>query len=444
MTPPTFKDFFKSFYYINTYVPPVDLSEQELSQYMLESEDSKTAKIAQQLISNPEVQPILSEPLSYEFEKIEEKNKCLIEKGFNLLGNKSIGTTTGVQKIPFYSVVEHEALAGWVIKSGAKRVSKDQLVPALWNDKNEVIFFAEEESILRIEMANRIAEVARKANIKVIVPKQKLVAYANLAGVDEVVRKYCVVCEKINILSAEETIQAIKGMNAQQQIELAKKISTLIQNAGLADASFENIRLTPEGELAFPDTEPAGLMAVKKNGIWSKFFGAKGASVEKCARIGLFTLMNQALATAFDTAERGVKPGLEAFYKQLKDDYEKISTPKLSKWKIALSVMSLGLIPLINTIVALTKTKLTEQICDDLQLIDSCYERVIKIHHKKLKGRISSNDQKEQLLEKHGNYNTKHEEATGDATELRAPLRRKFFAYIEGVPYIARPVKEKA
>ena len=72
---PTFSDFFKSFYYSNTYVSPVDLSEQGIAKHLLASEDSETANQVQQLISDSEVQRVFSEPLSYDPEKIEENNE---------------------------------------------------------------------------------------------------------------------------------------------------------------------------------------------------------------------------------------------------------------------------------------------------------------------------------------------------------------------------------
>lgn len=433
MLTPTFSNIFNSFYYSNTYVPSVDLSEQGLSMHLLESEDKQTAIKVRQLISDPEVQSVLSEPLSYEPEKIEEKNKILVRHGFKLLSSKPILGAGVQQKIPFYSVIEHDELAGWVIKSGATRVPKDQLIIGPMNDKNEMAFFTEEESILRIEMANRVAKVAYEANIDVVLPKKKLVSYANLGGITEANRKYCIVCKKINILNVEETVQAIKNMDAEHQKEVARKISTIVLKAGLVDASFDNIRLTPEGKLAFIDTEPAGLMVSKKTGLWNKLFGAKGASVEKCARIGLFNLMHQTSkatrGTAGESDGMNVEPGLETFREQVKNDYERISTPKLSKWKIALSVVSIGLIPLINVIVALVMTKLTKRTFEKLQEMDS--NHLVKVQN--------YIQEKCQVIALGGQFGLmqelKKEKFAIDYPKLRAPLAKQFFAYTEGVPY---------
>lgn len=414
---PTFSNFFKSFYYSNTYLPSVDLSDKGLTKHLLATENQEDASTAQRLISNPEVQAVLSEPLTYDLaEAVPEKNAILQKHGFKLLSSKP-NLQTG-QKVPFYSVIEHDELQGWIIKSGATRVPKGQLLIGPLNDKNEMAFFTDEESLLRIEMANRIRKIAQEANIDVVLPKKKLITYANLDGVTEPNRKYCVVCEKINILSVDATVQAIKDMDAEHQREIAKKISTIVQKAGLVDASFDNIRLTPDGKLAFIDTEPAGLMVAKKPGLWNKFFGPKGASVEKCARIGLFTLMHQTpKATRGTGITADVEPGLETFREQVKSDYEKASTPKLSKWKIALSVVSIGLIPLINAVVALVKTKLTKRTFEKLQSIDTTFQT------QALSLGLKPPAEQKRLVKEY--------------QEKRTPFAKQFFAYIEDVPYTA-------
>jgi hypothetical protein len=406
---PSVSDFFKSFYYANTYVPPVDLSEQALSKHLLASEDAKTAKIAQNLISIPGVQSVLSEPLSYDPTEISAKNDVLTDAGFTLLSTKPVLDALGGQTLtPFYSVIEHQRLPGWIIKSGAIRVAKDEFIQGNSNDKAEMAFFTEEESLLRIEMANRIAKVAKKSGIDVVLPKKKLVTYENVDSVTEVTRKYCVVCEKIDILSVDETVLTIKRMDNEQQTEVAQKISTIIQKAGLVDASFHNIRLTKEGKLAFIDTEPAGLMVAKHT-------GAKGASVEKCARIGLFTLMHQTskgqrgTATSPDDQQK-VDLGLEAFRAQVEHDYKKACTPKLSRWKITLSVLSVGLIPLVNIIIAIVKVFLCALIAVKLQIETATFNQAVQ----------DPLSDKERLMKEY--------------QKNRALSIKKYYTYLEGVP----------
>lgn len=417
----TFFDFFKSLYYSNTYVPSVDLSDQGVSSYLLRDENPKAAETAQRLISDPEVQHVLSEPLTYDFTAIFERNAILIRRGFRLLSSKT-NLQTGKQ-IPFYSVIEHDELRGWIIKSGATRVSQGQFLPGPMDDRKEMAFFTDEESLLRIAMANRIQRIAQEAHIAVVLPKKKLVPYANLDGVTDPNKKYCVVCEKINILSVEDTVQAIKSMDAEHQRDIAKKISTIVQKAGLVDASFDNIRLTPDGKLAFIDTEPAGLMVTKKPGLWNKLFGPKGASVEKCARIGLFTLMYQTSKFFWGTQRRDgsdrmeCEPGLQVFRTEVQTRYEKASTPKLSKWKIVLSVVSIGLIPLINAIIALAKAKLTKQTFEKLQAIDGVFQSQIDVL-----GQLPLAE-RERLVKEY--------------QEKRTPIVKQFFTCTEGVPYIS-------
>lgn len=446
---PTFSDFFKSFYYSNTYLPSVDLGDKGLTKHLLATENQEDAITAQRLISNPEVQTVLSEPLTYDLtEAIPEKNAILQRHGFKLLSSKPDLQTGRI--VPFYSVIEHDELQDWVIKSGATRIPKDQLLIGPSNDRNEMAFFTEEESLLRIEMANRVKKIALEANMDVVLPKKKLVVYSNVNGATEPSRKYCIVCEKINILSVKDTVQAIKEMDAEHQREIAKKISTIVQKAGLADASFNNIRLMPDGKLAFIDTEPAGLMVAKKPSLCNKLFNPKGASVEKCARIGLFALMTQATKAGRGTAAnplldgQSIEAGLEEFHKQVKSDYEKTAAPKLSKWKMTFSVLSLGLIPLVNTIVALVKTKLTKKAYAKLQAMDTAHaERVQKYIREKVPE--ASNSFGLIPPQKQHEVQRKLEEATRtlakedfviDYQKKRTRITKQFFAYTEGVLYI--------
>ena len=130
---PRFLDFFKSCYYSNTYIPPVDLSDEKLSEQMFGDKDQNIATKAQQLISTQEVQGVLSSPLNYDPDEVKKKNAILEKHGFKLLSSKQILKPGGVmERIPFYSVVEHDQLPGWVIKSGATRIPKDQpLIPPM-------------------------------------------------------------------------------------------------------------------------------------------------------------------------------------------------------------------------------------------------------------------------------------------------------------------------
>jgi len=402
---PTFSDFFASLYYENTYLPPVDLTEQEVAKQLLEAEDREAAALIQNLLGEEQVQKIFSQPLTYSLEEIRANRRILTRKGFTLLSKKTDLQTH--ETIEFYSVLEHPRAPNWIIKTGAIRTPKGEFLFGPKNDRGEQAYFTEEDSLLRVAMAQRIAKVADDARIKVLLPKKKFVAYTHAT---EPTSKYCVVCEKIStLLTAEETEEEIKKKSREEQKALAKKISTIIKNGGIVDASFNNIRLTAKGEIAFIDTEPAGLLLVSKPGLWNKFCGVRGASVEKCARIGLFTLLAKSSLEQGSSDifyEQNAKEGLEGFHEQLKQEYEKIATPKLSQWKIALSILSLGSIFLINAIIALVKARLTAQI----------YTKIQKIN------REFKNDKK-QGIDRAEEYKTKC-----------IPLYKKYYAYVEGVP----------
>lgn len=414
---PKFGDFFKSFYYANTYVPPVDLSEEALSKDLLSNEDNETALKAQKLISIPEVQAVLSSPLTYNIDEILDNNDVLIDHGFNLLSYKPYRKGGKHHEVPFYSVTEHDDLQGWIIKSGAVRSPEDKVLNGPSNDLNEMAFFNKDDSILRIEMAKRIKQVAQEANIEVVIPKKKLVTYANANDITDINRKYCILCEKLDVLSPSETIEAIGKLDPERQRDLARNLSTIIQKAGYLDASFHNIRLNNEGKLAFIDTEPAGLMTAKKPGLKNYILNPRGASVEKCARIGLYALLHQSSKVIKENGQKRIvpAPGLEAFHEQIGSDYDRLSNPELSKWKMGLSICSAGLIPAINAVAALAFTKWTKETHASLTSVDDNF----KVQSKELSAKPTE----------------EYEQAVADYRAKRTPLAKKYYAYIEGTPF---------
>ncbi len=353
----SFSNFFNSFYASNTYIAPVDLSEKSLSDDLLEKKYPETAAIAQRLISIPEVQKTLLEPFSLNksFE-IPEKNAILEKNRFTLLNTQICNYNC--QQIPVYNVIEHPDLSGWIIKAGVRIAANDHFWFKSNNDKGERAIYTKEEGLLRIPMANRIAKTAEEAKIEIVIPKKGLVQYLKIDKATDETQKYCIVCEKIEILTYDETLQIIKKMDSKKQKEMANKISTIVKKAGIVDASFHNIRLTPAGKIAFIDTEPVGLMVAKKNNY------KKGISIEKCARIGLFILMNEAS-----------DPACKDFRDEVEAEYKNAIVPKLSKWKIVFSILSLGLLPAIYAIVALVKMQLTKNAIKKLKTIDQQYSR---------------------------------------------------------------------
>lgn len=417
---PSLSDVFKSYYHQTTYLKPVDLSKQALSKHLFSHVNPDLAHIAQTLISQPDVQTILSEPLSYDRDEILKNNKVLQSYGFKLLGSKPYGNCGAFQKIIFYSVIEHQKLPGWIIKAGAVRVSKDYMIVSRPNRQNEIPIFQEEESILRIKMAKRLKKMARQMQIDVIIPQKKLISYANADLNKEVTKKYCVICEKIDVLNSVLTIEKISKLTADEQRILALNLSRLIQITGLVDASFDNIRLTTDGRLAILDTEPAGLMCAKKEGIWNYFFGDKGSSLEKCARLGMFTLLRQTLnfpcSPDIDWNKKSIaKKGLKVFHCEIKNEYEKLSQISYSRTKIILSIASLGLIAIAHSFLAHFTVCYLQSKRKKISLIDENYRR--------------------EVYQLQGHCTEKQEQVKKKYDVLKAPFLRQFYRWIEGIPF---------
>lgn len=324
---PSIFDYFRSFYYNNTYVDVVDINK-NLSNYSCS--DQGVREKAKKIFSKSAVREAFSSPLSYSREEIEKKNSIFTKAGFQLLGSKSFSSG---EEIPYYSVLTHPDLPEWVLKSGGARAPADAPMKGPSNDYNETTHYTQFESLLRLPMNERIRQVAQEEKIPVIVPKEYLVEHPGNED-KELTHRYFVISERIDVLSVDETIQAIHAMSSKEQIELANKISTLIEKIGYCDASFDNIRLSKKGhQIVFLDTEPGGLY---QN-------GERGYSIEKCARIGLYRLR-----------EFSKGAGLEGFAKAVDGRYQSALSQK-SIWRIVLSIVC-PLIPLVLLVISIYKT----------------------------------------------------------------------------------------
>lgn len=402
---PTFFDYFKSFYYVNTYLPPVDLSEQSLSKYLMENENPEVARTAQRLFSNPEVQKAFSTPISYDRTTREHKSKILENHGFKTLN-------------PSKTVVEHSDLPGWVIKSGANPFSKDLFIRGPMNDKKEAAFPTPDDNLLRFTMAERFASIAKEENLTLVIPKKRLVAYPNTKGVTDITRKYFTLSEKLDILSVKETGDKIGQLKDEEQRELAKKISRFIQKSGWVDPAPRNLRFTPDGKLAIVDTEPFSLLRAKRS-LFDTSVLSPTASVEKCARVGLFTLI-EAISKKNPNQkalEEPILPNIATFHKQLKSEYEKISIPQLSYGKMVLSILSLGILPLAQAIISFSTVKFIEKTQAEAQ-------KEIKTHKEKCNAYYDECDRKLETMD----FVKEHQKLM--FSKLNPMLRS-----LEGVPY---------
>ncbi len=417
-------DFFKSFYYTNTYLPPVDLSNEAIEQDLLSTTNPEVAEKAQELISQDEVQEILSAPFTYDPAEFKTRGETLKRHNFKLLSLKPAlenGVVKGLH--PYYSVVEHNDLPGWIIKAGGTRVKNDDFIAGPMNNRNEIGFFTEEDGLLRIAMAKRMRETAAKINFELIIPEKKFVSYKNSETITNPMEKYCVVCEKLDLYSQEETIEEFKKMTPDVQRETAKKICQFIKESGFTDASLHNIRLTKEGKkFAIVDTEPSGLLV--SNQISSR--GKHPSSVEKCARIGLFALLASSSKPENRTRHVGpiqvntvtYKPakGLEPFYNQVKEEYTTACSPKLDKWKIGLSI-AIPVIPAVLLVVSIAKSIFAFYVL--------LAASVRNVQQKKNQGHIVLNKNQVHLSLKD---NSQHQKKAQQLTKL-------YYQQIEGVPY---------
>ncbi|WP_316357860.1 hypothetical protein [Candidatus Neptunichlamydia sp. REUL1] len=109
-------------------------------------------------------------------------------------------------------------------------------------------------------------------------------------------QRFVIVAEKVNCLTWEETIDAIDGMSKQEQEALADKLVSLVTKAGLADATFSNVRLGRADDLTeagnrkifIVDTEPSNVMILDRG--WFNNLFAFQSSLEQAGRIGTCAL----------------------------------------------------------------------------------------------------------------------------------------------------------
>jgi hypothetical protein len=421
---PDWWSLFKARYYKdNTYLTPSPLTDTALAPYLLSAIDSELATKVQKLISKPGLAEILSEPSSSEVEEIRANNAILESHGFTVIGR--VPFCSPKDGVRWHSAIEHPELPGWIIKCGSTRVLSNEFRVGGKSSLNEYPLFHPEDHISRVLMAAHISRVAIKEGIALRVPRQYLIPYPHpitYPNQDErnhsIVRKYFVICEKLEVFTEQDTLNAIGEKPPEVQRELARKISTIVTKVGLAGASFKTIRLTEEGHLAVLNTKPRGLGVAEKPRIeegprgWNLdafLFGGR-TSIEKCGRIGLYSLNEQLCHYKIAMEYKG-EWRLGPFYAQLIEDEKKISPPKFSKWKIALSGV-IFLIPLWNAIMAYIKLRRMKQVAKKLIALESQRDCLLQ-----QKLQLSDVD----VLNK----------IDGDK-EL---LLNKFFSYLDGVPF---------
>jgi hypothetical protein len=344
--PFNYLDFLASAYLVKTPIATVDLSESTLKEHLLQDQTLLTR--AQTIMSNPKIRELFQHSRYEESDAHDANNEIFEEDGFRLLSRRR----------PFYSVLSNSHLAGYIIKSGSTKPAEDEWRTAPKNDLGEYALCTEEDALLQIQMAKRIENSAKKLKIPLIVPDYRLVPYPGVHE-EKLTQKYFIICKALDVLPSQKTITLIEQMEPSEQKIQANQLSALIKEAGIANATFESIRLMQDRKtFAILDTQPYGLITasrLNRQGIHTP------GILEKYQRIGLFQMKMEQLTRNITT--------LSSFFEGIEAAYQS-TRPKFSKQKIAYIFLTLGLHLLINAIIAFIKMKGAERACKQQEQLD--------------------------------------------------------------------------
>jgi len=281
---PSIWSYGRSFFTPQTRFAPVDL-EKNLEAGKYQCPEAQLIETAQRIVGSEAVQQVFVERLDYDPATFQQKNQVLENHGFTLLSKKPQITPGGFVEHPYYNVSEHPELGGWILKTGANRIPEHSLLLSIMNDQNEMAHFNQHESLLRLEMGEKLREAAQKHGIDLVVPKEYAIPFANPERFDpngiDVTKRYFIVSEKIDVLSVDETVEALKADEALQK-KFAADVIKLVQETGYCDTSIDNIRLTRDHKIAVLDTEPVGVLTKSGDTVHPK-----AGSLEKHTRVGL-------------------------------------------------------------------------------------------------------------------------------------------------------------
>jgi hypothetical protein len=144
------------------------------------------------------------------------------------------------------------------------------------------------DGILRPIMGKRMQKMSEEEGLDIKIPFSFLLEYPDLVeDIDEPFSRYCVICEKLDVLSGEETSEIVQNMSEDQQIDLARRICCFIEKTGYVDAHYGNFRFTVKGELACIDEESFGLLRLEG------FESVQNIPFEKYVEIGLQTFLQK-------------------------------------------------------------------------------------------------------------------------------------------------------
>jgi hypothetical protein len=400
--PPTSWDFVRAYYSVHeTYLPEVELSKSEFSRHLLCDSDNRTAQKVQDLLFNPNVEKILNAPMIVTPENLRAKTKMLLDLHFesrdrvwlldeNLNRVKDLSPTAlQHSELPNFCICPSGVTLGW---HPTPRVSS-----SFHLERNAGVIVTQETPWFSILMSERIRTIAQANGIKAILPVQKVVK----PPPKNPSTGYCVVSQEIDgLLSREGTIAAIRSMTPQKQKMVADNLSRLIEASGFLHVDFATIRLTRNHEIAFWFTPSMGLFSLPRMTNYNT-----RPSVEKCGSIGLAKLMKES-----ENIE-----GLTAFYEEVKIHYTRATTYHISIKKIILTILSVGVIFIIQLFRAYINTKLAER------ELRACKELLSKFQKLK-RGKISD---------------ATREEGRNCISRVNDAVRI-FLQRIEGIPYPIR------
>ena len=345
-------DVFRSHFLPKTYCFLEDPVERWIEAYHFDTHHPDSAAPLKSIFVKAKIASIFSEPFSYGEEKIRKNVEELRQNHFTFLASRR---TREGSTLPFYSALEHPRLPGWVLKPCGSKVPDSRFILGPANSLNDMAYFHPYDGLYRIPMKERIRKIAETEGIPLIVPR-KFYAKIPFCNKENPLENTFVVAEKLNVLSVQDTFKMIKAMSTSQQSLLAYRIGRLIQLSGFLDASLNNIRLTPEGEIAIIDTEPAGFL--KERGEFPRPFWAgygHQGTLEKSGRIGLHLLRDQFLDKSVSTPD-GKKvafKGFESFKEMLDTMIDQDYSLKPSGKKKLIAVLSLGVLPILWAIQSL-------------------------------------------------------------------------------------------
>jgi len=296
-------EFVKSLFYSVNFLSPVRITQEQLEKWHTNDEDVK--KVVNNQFADEGLQKAFSEPLTLNPHKFNGINKKFEAKGWNILSSKPVMDSLGKPTFnPYYSVLEHDNLFGKVVKHAGKRKPDDQIGGGahigICGDFLDLSTYC---SFLRIAMAERIRKIVEENPDEldgITLPQKELCEIQPGRLKDKSLpldQRFLIVAEKVACLSESATVDAIDKMTREEQVALADKLVSVIQKAGLADASFGNIRLgnkedrTEKGnrKIYLIDTEPSNVMILDQG--WFKNLFTLQSSLEQTGRIGAVQLL---------------------------------------------------------------------------------------------------------------------------------------------------------